>query len=124
MEERKNSKVMMHTAFSYEQGQYHSNNLECNNVLKNNAIGNPNSFQVAPDPKEYSFEVSDSDSDSDSCSDEEVSLDEFLNDGGTKKKIEQLAAMVGVDTTEPVIVLTEVVRLLKHFNYYYTSTTS
>ncbi|MED6184346.1 hypothetical protein PIB30_046501 [Stylosanthes scabra] len=65
-------------------------------------------------------------SDTDSCSeggandaaaveDEEgeLSLDELLLDGKAKKKIEQLAAMVGVKTTEPVVVLTEVVRVLK-----------
>jgi len=63
-------------------------------------------------------------SDSNSCSDasdeeEEVSLEELLNDGNAKKKIELLAAMVGVNTTEPAIVLTEVVRALKLFNHYY-----
>ncbi|KAL4374783.1 hypothetical protein AHAS_Ahas05G0216300 [Arachis hypogaea] len=65
-------------------------------------------------------------SDTDSCSgggandaavedeeEEEVSLDELLLDGKAKKKIEELAAMVGVRTTEPVVVLTEVVRVLK-----------
>jgi len=45
--------------------------------------------------------------------DDEVSLNELLLDGKTKKKIELLAAMVGVDTTEPAIVLTEVVRILR-----------
>jgi len=45
--------------------------------------------------------------------DKEVSLNELLLDGKTKKKIELLAAMVGVDTTEPAIVLTEVVRILR-----------
>ncbi|KAJ1393535.1 hypothetical protein SESBI_34898 [Sesbania bispinosa] len=67
---------------------------------------------------EQSFENSDSGSNSEvgdaSESDEEVSLDELLHDGKAKKKIEQLAAMVGVDTTEPAIVLSEVVKLLKH----------
>ncbi|KAK7314432.1 hypothetical protein VNO77_32956 [Canavalia gladiata] len=60
-------------------------------------------------------------SDTDSCSEaggdasdeEEVSLDELLLDGKTKEKIELLAAMVGVDTTDPMIVLNEVVRVLK-----------
>lgn len=45
--------------------------------------------------------------------DEEVSLNELLLNGKTKKKIELLASMVGVDTTEPAIVLTEVVRVIK-----------
>ena len=71
-------------------------------------------------------------SESDSCSeeggdstDEEVmSLDELLNDGKAQKKIEQLAALVGVDTTEPAIVLTEVVRILKHLNHYHYTTTT
>ncbi|OIW15116.1 hypothetical protein TanjilG_08603 [Lupinus angustifolius] len=50
----------------------------------------------------------------DECEDEEVTLDELLHEGKTKNKIEMLAAMVGVDTTEPEIVLAEVVRVLKH----------
>lgn len=86
--------------------------------------GNSNSFipsEASPGysdvPGEHSFEKSVTDSSSEvggDSSDEEVSLDELLNDGKAKKKIEQLAAMVGVDTTEPAIVLTEVVRVLKH----------
>ncbi|KAI9128913.1 hypothetical protein K1719_000396 [Acacia pycnantha] len=53
--------------------------------------------------------------DDDDDDNEEVSLDELLqNDAKAKKKIEVLAEMVGVDSTEPVIVLTEVVRVLKH----------
>ncbi|ESW32303.1 hypothetical protein PHAVU_002G310800 [Phaseolus vulgaris] len=55
---------------------------------------------------------------------EELTLDDFLNDAKTKNKIQQLAAMVGVHTTEPAIVLTEVVRALKLFNHYYNITTS
>ncbi|KAF7813864.1 putative lactoylglutathione lyase, chloroplastic [Senna tora] len=62
-------------------------------------------------------------SDTDSCSevgeegdDDEVSLDELLllTDAKAKKKIEVLAEMVGVESTEPGIVLDEVVRVLKH----------
>lgn len=63
-------------------------------------------------------------SDTDSCSevgevddnDDEVSLDEFLllSDANAKKKIEVLAKMVGVESTEPGMVLAEVVRVLKH----------
>lgn len=61
-------------------------------------------------------------SDTDSCSqfsdedehEEEVNLDELLhNDVKAKKKIEVLAEMVGVESTEPLMVLTEVVRVLK-----------
>ncbi|KAK7247629.1 hypothetical protein RIF29_42516 [Crotalaria pallida] len=44
---------------------------------------------------------------------DEQSLDELLLNGKAKKKIELLAAMVGVDTTDPAIVLTQVVRILK-----------
>ncbi|QCD85259.1 hypothetical protein DEO72_LG2g5619 [Vigna unguiculata] len=78
-------------------------------------------FDVPSAPKEqHSFEMSDSNSCSDaSDEEEEVSLEELLNDGNAKKKIELLAAMVGVNTTEPAIVLTEVVRALKLFNHYY-----
>lgn len=64
---------------------------------------------------EHYVEKSESDSCSGDESDDEVSLDELmLHDGKAKRKIEQLAAMVGVDTTEPAVVLTEVVRVLKH----------
>lgn len=140
MESTKNSKVL-HT-FSYDQqGQYtspylsftmiHSNNFECN-VLKNNSNSfSPAeaSFDVPSIPKEHSFEMSESDSCSeevgDATDDEEVmSLDELLNDGKAKKKIEQLAALVGVHTTEPAIVLTVVVRILKHLNHYHYTTTT
>lgn len=68
-------------------------------------------YYDVPRHEEHSFEnYSDSSSDVDcDSSDEEVSLD----DEKTKNKIEVLAAMVGVDTKEPAVVLTEVVRLLK-----------
>ncbi|KAE9613974.1 hypothetical protein Lal_00016551 [Lupinus albus] len=83
---------------------------------QNNARANNKSYH------HHSFDKSETDSCSeggvgDECDDEEVSLDELmLHDGKEKKKIQQLAAMVGVDTTEPVIVLTEVVRVLTHLN--------
>ncbi|KAJ1386772.1 hypothetical protein SESBI_40515 [Sesbania bispinosa] len=71
----------------------------------------------------YSEDHSCDKSDRDSCSeadgdasDEEVSLDELLFEEKARKKIELLAAIVGVDTTEPAIVLTEVVRVLKVLN--------
>lgn len=105
-------------------------NFDCT-VLNNNDksfsfLPSQPPFHVPSAPKEqHSFQMSDSDS----CSEdgghapheeeEELSLDEFLNDGNAKKKIELLAAMVGVNTTEPAIVLTEVVRALKLFNHYY-----
>lgn len=85
--------------------------------------GNSNSFTQSEDssgysdvPVEHSCAKSDTDSSSEAggdASDEEMSLDELLFDGKAKKKIELLAAMVGVETTEPEIVLTEVVRVLK-----------
>ncbi|RDX96632.1 hypothetical protein CR513_20678, partial [Mucuna pruriens] len=115
MEGRENSKALH--GFSYEQGQYtssttnshihYSNNLECNVIKKERINSNTNFFVPAP-KEQHCFEMSDSDSCSDATDEEEVSLEELLNDGKTKKKIEQLAAMVGVDTTEPAIVLTQV----------------
>lgn len=111
------------------------------NVLKNARAntnrGNSNFFAPSEGysddvPRgEHSFEdYSHSDSSSevgcDALSDEEVSLDELLlHDENAKKKIEKLAAMVGVDTTEPAVVLTEVVRVLKHLkriDQYHTTT--
>ncbi|CAI8584665.1 unnamed protein product [Vicia faba] len=66
---------------------------------------------------EHSFENnSDSDSSSEvdgNASDDEMGFDELLYDGKTMNKIEVLAAMIGVDTKEPAVVLTEVVRVLK-----------
>lgn len=83
-------------------------NTKINNARAEADRENSNSFT----PSE---EDSSSEAGGDEASDEEVSLDELLRfDGKTKKKIELLAAMVGVDTTaEPLIVLTEVVRVLK-----------
>ncbi|KAJ1437980.1 hypothetical protein SESBI_03410 [Sesbania bispinosa] len=121
MESRENSKLLQ----SYDkQEQYthiHSNNnlypMEFH-MLNNIASEASPSYCDVPHEEQLSFENSDSGSNSEvgdaSESDEEVSLDELLHDGKAKKKIEQLAAMVGVDTTEPAIVLSEVVKLLKH----------
>ncbi|BAT72849.1 hypothetical protein LR48_Vigan11g085300 [Vigna angularis] len=107
-------------------------NFDCT-VLNNNNNNKSFSFlpsqppfhvPSAPKEQQHSSQMSDSDSCSEDAGDapheeEELSLDEFLNDGNAKKKIELLAAMVGVNTTEPAIVLTEVVRALKLFNHYY-----
>ncbi|CAL0312500.1 unnamed protein product [Lupinus luteus] len=81
--------------------------------------------------EKHGFDKSETDSCSegnvgDECDDDddEVGLDELLHDGKEKKKIEQLAAMVGVDSTEPAIVLAEVVRVLTHLkriNQFYLS---
>lgn len=74
-------------------------------------------YSDVPTHEEHSFEnYSDSDSSSEvdgDASDDDSSLDEVLHDGKAKNKIELLAAMVGVDTKEPAVVLTEVVRILK-----------
>lgn len=97
MESRENTNQLVET-YDQQQGQYKSY-IDC-----------PENSE-----SDSSNEVSVGDAASDE--EEEVSLDdELLNDGNPnfKKKIELLAAMVGVDTTEPVIVLTEVVRVLKH----------
>lgn len=62
---------------------------------------------------EHSFENY-SDSDSSSEVDGDVSdEEELLYYEKTMNKIEVLAAMIGVDTKEPAVVLTEVVRVLK-----------
>jgi len=136
METTKNSNTFSHqqphNTFPYLSLTTNSNNLDCNvlNNSNNKSISflpaEP-SFDVPYAPMDrHSFEMSDSDSCSEeggeASDEEEVSLDELLNDGKAKKKIEQLAAMVGVDTTEPAIVLTEVVRALKLFNHYYNTT--
>ncbi|OIW09999.1 hypothetical protein TanjilG_32739 [Lupinus angustifolius] len=80
--------------------------------------------------EKHGFDKSETDSCSeggvgDECDDEEVSLNELMLHGGKeKKKIEELAAMVGVDSTEPGIVLAEVVRVLRHLkriNQFYLS---
>ncbi|CAL0313861.1 unnamed protein product [Lupinus luteus] len=79
--------------------------------------------------EKHAFEKSETDSCSEGGSvgdesDEEVSLDELLREGKTKNKIEILAAMVGVETNEPEIVLAEVVKVLKHLkriNQFYLS---
>ncbi|MED6196161.1 hypothetical protein PIB30_044733 [Stylosanthes scabra] len=123
------SKNMMNSSayFSYP---YCSSFSLYNNALRpEGEKGNYNSL-ITPICDEPYYEHSScyAKSDTDSCSEggvndaaavededeeEEVSLDELLLDGKAKKKIEQLAAMVGVKTTEPVVVLTEVVRVLK-----------
>ncbi|KAK7251550.1 hypothetical protein RIF29_34844 [Crotalaria pallida] len=98
---------------------------------------NNNNYSFAPCEEAsfgYSNVPSDEKSETDSCSEEggddddneEVSLEceELFHDGEAKKKIELLAAMVGVDTTEPGIVLAEVVRVMKHLeriNQFYLS---
>ncbi|KAK7358354.1 hypothetical protein VNO77_00281 [Canavalia gladiata] len=138
MEGRENSKVLQ----QHEQEQYKSNlypmfsTMEEFNVQKqnNSRTNRGNADSIVPneassdDPlEEHAFPKSDSDSCSEECgdaSDEEVSFDELLHDGKAKKKIQQLAAMVGVDSMEPAIVLTEVVRVLKHLktiNHYYSA---
>ncbi|KAK7369919.1 hypothetical protein VNO80_11967 [Phaseolus coccineus] len=133
METTQNSNTL---SLSHHQPQYsspflslttNSNNFVCNVLNNHNKsisfLPCDPSFDVPSAPKEHhSFLMSDSDSCSEASDEEEVSLDELLNDGKTKKKIEQLAAMVGVDTTEPATVLTEVVRALKLFNHYYNTT--
>ncbi|KHN45612.1 hypothetical protein glysoja_031483 [Glycine soja] len=90
-----------------------------------NDLNNSNCFTPNEDSSgycdvlgEHSSAKSDTDSSNEGvgdASDEEVmmSLDELLFDGKTKEKMELLAAMVGVDTTDPAIVLNEVVRVLK-----------
>lgn len=93
------------------------------NELKNERENRGNAF--TPYEEASCYDVGESccaKSDTDSCSevgdyasdDDEVSVDELLlNDAKSKKKIEVLAEMVGVDSTEPEMVLTEVVRVLK-----------
>ncbi|XP_047158679.1 uncharacterized protein LOC124829250 [Vigna umbellata] len=69
--------------------------------------------------EDLSYAKSDTDSCNEACgdeSDEEVSLEELLQDGKTKEKVEVLAAMVGLETTDPATVLNEVVRVLKVLN--------
>lgn len=89
--------------------------MECNE-LNNTKVEaeRESSFSLTP-IEEPSIESSSSSSSNamDEEEEEEVSLDELFLDGETKKKIELLAAMVGVDTNEPAIVLREVVRVLK-----------
>lgn len=81
--------------------------MECNELNNARAEADRGSSISSTSPSEDSSEE-----DGDAL-DEEVSLNELLLDGKTKMKIELLAAMVGVDTNEPAIVLTEVVRVLK-----------
>lgn len=88
-----------------------------------NELNNSNSFTPTEDSSGYcdvledlSYAKSDTDSSNEACgdeSDEEVSLEELLQDGKTKEKVEVLAAMVGLETTDPATVLNEVVRVLK-----------
>ncbi|KAG5013480.1 hypothetical protein JHK86_025741 [Glycine max] len=94
-------------------------------TMEFNDLNNSNCFTPNEDSSgycdvlgEHSSAKSDTDSSNEGvgdASDEEVmmSLDELLFDGKTKEKMELLAAMVGVDTTDPAIVLNEVVRVLK-----------
>jgi hypothetical protein len=99
------------SCFSYPSflKQYHMfSTMECNEL--NNAIveaERESSFSLTQN------EDSSIESSSSNALDEEASLNELLLDGKTKKKIELLATMVGVDSTEPAIVLNEVVRVLK-----------
>ncbi|KAK7290975.1 hypothetical protein RIF29_05793 [Crotalaria pallida] len=82
------------------------------NELKNASAAEPdraNSNSFTPTEESCAYTVSDVDA----SESDEVSLDELLLDGRAMKKIELLAAMVGVDSPEPAIVLTEVVRILK-----------
>nr|KYP66937.1 hypothetical protein KK1_013249 [Cajanus cajan] len=91
--------------------------------------GNSNSFTPSEDSCGYSdvfwdhscvkSETDSSNEEDGDASDEEVSLDELLLDEKIKKKIELLAAMVGVDATDPAIVLNEVVRVLKVLKMIY-----
>lgn len=89
------------------------NTNRCNSVFFVPSEG----YSDVPTREEHSFEnYSDSDSSSEvegDASDDDTSLDEVLHDGKAMNKIELLAAMVGVDTKEPAVVLTEVVRVLK-----------
>ena len=93
-------------------------------TMEFNDLNNSNCFTPSVDSSgycdvlgEHSCAKSDtysSNEEGDDASDDEVmSLDELQFDGKTKEKIELLAAMVGVDTTDPAIVLNEVVRVLK-----------
>ncbi|QHO57100.1 hypothetical protein HN51_011749 [Arachis hypogaea] len=87
-----------------------------------NATIKNNDYSYAPSDEASFGEQNYYQSESDSCSsgddeDEEVTLDEYflIPDAKAKKQIEQLAVMVGLDTTEPAaVVLTQVVRVLKH----------
>lgn len=89
--------------------------MECNEL--NNAkveAERESAFSLTP-REESSIESSSCSNamDEEEEEEEEVSLNELLLDEKTKKKIELLAAMVGVNTNEPAIVLSEVVRVLK-----------
>ncbi|QCD92050.1 hypothetical protein DEO72_LG5g107 [Vigna unguiculata] len=100
--------------------------FEFNELNNSNSNSNFNSFTPNEDSSGYcdvlenlSCAKSDTDSSNEACgdeSDEEVSLEELLQDGKTKEKVEVLAAMVGVETTDPATVLKEVVRILKVLN--------
>ncbi|BAU02907.1 hypothetical protein VIGAN_11250300 [Vigna angularis var. angularis] len=95
-------------------------------TIEFNELNNSNSFTPTEDSSGYcdvledlSYAKSDTDSCNEACgdeSDEEVSLEELLQDGKTKEKVEVLAAMVGLETTDPATVLNEVVRVLKVLN--------
>lgn len=152
MDGRKTTKVLQQQQTFHEEEQYTSISFFSPNPhtlypmfstmkfneLKNAKAKRSNSNSFAPseassdDPfGKHDFDKSDTDSCSeggcgscDACDEEEVSLDELLHDGKTKRKMVQLAAMVGVDTNEPAIVLSEVVRVLKHLkriNQFYLS---
>ncbi|AET05229.1 hypothetical protein MtrunA17_Chr8g0390221 [Medicago truncatula] len=126
MDVRENSKELQQLQTFAKQEQYNIYPMNFN-VLENTK-GNTNrcnsvffvpgeGYSDVPTHEEHSFEnYSDSDSSSEvdgDASDDDSSLDEVLHDGKAKNKIELLASMVGVDTKEPAVVLTEVVRILK-----------
>ncbi|MED6137920.1 hypothetical protein PIB30_069525 [Stylosanthes scabra] len=107
---------------------FNNPNLNPNN---NNHFHNPylNAYEIKNDDcnnealfgEHYYKSESDSCSSGDECDDDddddEVTLEEqfLMHDAKAKKQIEQLAMMVGLDTTEPAaVVLTQVVSVLKH----------
>jgi len=126
MDARENSKELQQQQTFGKQEQYNIYPMNFN-VLENTK-GNTNrcnsvffvpseGYCDVPTHDQHSFE-NNSGSDSSSevhgdASDDDASLDEVLHDGKAKNKIDLLAAMVGVDTKEPAVVLSEVVRVLK-----------
>lgn len=87
--------------------------MECNELNNVKAEAESESSFSFTQSEDSSIESGNNALDDEEEEEDEVSLNELLLDGKTKKKIELLAAMVGVDTTEPAIVLTEVVRILR-----------
>ncbi|MED6132569.1 hypothetical protein PIB30_020215 [Stylosanthes scabra] len=96
-----------------------NNNHFYHNPYLNAEIKNNDCDEASLGEHHYKSE-SDSCSSGDECDDDdddEVTLEEhfLMHDAKAKKQIEQLAIMVGLDTTEPAaVVLTQVVRVLKH----------